>query len=95
MQRRDFIRLLGGHVVWPLAAHAQQPTMPVVAFLRTGSADTNSRKVAAFRKGLNESGYVEGQNVTVEYYWLESPHDRLPVLIAELNALGVRKSSAA
>jgi putative ABC transport system substrate-binding protein len=92
MQRRHFITLLGGTAVgWPLATHAQQPTMPVVAFLRTGSADTNSRKVAAFRKGLNESGYVEGQNVTIEYYWLESPHDRLPALIADL----VRRQVAA
>jgi putative tryptophan/tyrosine transport system substrate-binding protein len=91
MQRRDFIRLLGGTVLWPLAAHAQQPTMPVVAFLRTGSADANTRNVAAFRKGLNETGYVEGQNVTVEYHWLESPYDRLPALIADL----VRRQVAA
>ena len=85
MRRREFITLVGGSaVVWPLAVRAQQPTMPVVAFLRTGSADTNSRNVAAFRKGLNETGYVEGQNVTVEYYWLEGPYDRLPGLIANL-----------
>ncbi|MGB8895673.1 MAG: ABC transporter substrate-binding protein [Pseudolabrys sp.] len=84
MQRRQFITVFGGAAVWPLAAHAQQQTLPVVAFLRTGSADTNARNVAAFRKGLNETGYVEGQNVTVEYYWLESPYDRLPALIADL-----------
>ena len=84
MQRRQFITVFGGAAVWPLAAHAQQQALPVVAFLRTGSADTNARNVAAFRKGLNETGYVEGQNVTVEYYWLESPYDRLPVLIADL-----------
>ena len=85
MRRRDFIALLSGVAGnWPLAVRAQQPTMPVVAFLRTGSADTNSRNVAAFRKGLNETGYVEGQNVMVEYYWLEGPYDRLPALIANL-----------
>jgi putative tryptophan/tyrosine transport system substrate-binding protein len=60
--------------------------MPVVAFLRTGSADIESPNVAAFRKGLNETGYVEGQNVTVEYHWLESPYDRLTALIADLAA---------
>ena len=84
MQRRQFITVFGGAAIWPLAAHAQQQTLPVVAFLRTGSADTNARNVAAFRKGLNETGYVEGQNATVEYYWLESPYDRLPALIADL-----------
>ena len=56
--------VFGGAAVWPLAAHAQQQALPVVAFLRTGSTDTNARNVAAFRKGLNETGYVEGQNVT-------------------------------
>ena len=91
MRRRDFITLVGSAAAIPLAAHAQQQTLPVVAFLRTGSADTNARNVAAFRKGLNETGYIEGQNVTVEYYWLESPHDRLPALIAEL----VRRQVAA
>ena len=83
--RRKFVAALGGTAfAWPLAAHAQQPAMPVVAFLRDGSADTNARDLAAFRKGLNEFGYVEGQNVTVEYHWLEGHRDSLPALLTDL-----------
>jgi putative ABC transport system substrate-binding protein len=84
MQRRQFIKIFSGAAVWPLAAHAQQQTLPVVAFLRPGSADANARNVAAWHEGLSETGYFEGQNVTVEYHWLESPYDRLPTLIADL-----------
>src|SRR6516164_4288822 len=84
MKRREFITLIGSAAAtWPLVVRAQS-AMPVVAFLRTGSADIESRNVAAFRIGLNETGYVEGQNLTVEYHWLESPYDRLPALIADL-----------
>jgi ABC-type uncharacterized transport system substrate-binding protein len=83
--RRQFISVLGGAVVtWPLTARAQQPAMPVVGFIRDGSADGSARFVAAFRKGLNENGYVEGQNVTVEYHWLEGQYDRLPALMSDL-----------
>jgi putative tryptophan/tyrosine transport system substrate-binding protein len=85
MRRREFISLIGGvAATLPLAVHAQQPALPVVAFVRDGSPEANARYVAAFRKGLNESGYVEGQNVTVEYHWLEGQYDRLPALMADL-----------
>jgi putative ABC transport system substrate-binding protein len=78
MKRRTFIAGLGSAAVWPVVARAQQrPTLPVIAFVQAGSADTSAGLVAAFRKGLGETGYVEGQNVTVEYHWLEGQYDRL------------------
>jgi putative ABC transport system substrate-binding protein len=83
--RRQLLVAFGGvAVAWPLAARAQQPALPVVGFIHGGSADANARNLAAFRKGHNETGYVEGQNVTVEYHWLEGQFDRLPALIADL-----------
>ena len=83
MRRRDFIKVIAGSMtVWSLAAHAQQQPTPVVGFVNAGSSDASL--AAAFRKGLNEAGYVEGQNVTVEYHWLEGQFDRLPALMADL-----------
>jgi putative ABC transport system substrate-binding protein len=81
MQRREFIAGLAA-AAWPLTAYAQQPALPVVGFVNAaGAADAYA---AAFRRGLNETGYIEGQNVTVEYHWLEGRFDRLPALMADL-----------
>jgi len=84
MRRREFITLVGGAAEWPLAARAQQQVVPVVGLVSGRSADGSARHVAAFRQGLNETGYVEGQNAMVEYHWLEGQYNRLPSLMADL-----------
>ena len=86
MKRREFIAGLGSATAWPVVARAQQPAMPVIGYL---GGNKNNPYPAAFRKGLSEVGYVEGQNVAIEYRWREGRNDRLPALISDLVGRGV------
>jgi putative ABC transport system substrate-binding protein len=85
MQRREFIGLLGGAAAtWPLASRAQQSAVPVVGFVSSRSLEGSTRNAPEYVKGLGETGYVEGQNVLVEYHWLDGQYDRLPSLMVDL-----------
>ena len=95
LKRREFITLLGGTAVArPLAARAQQPTMPVIGFLHAGTPGAFLSLVAAFREGLNDAGYVEGRNVAIQYRWAENHYERLPALLTDLIGLRVRVIAA-
>jgi putative ABC transport system substrate-binding protein len=84
VDRRSFITMFGGAAVWPLVAHAQQAAMPTIGYLHSGSPAAYSQLVAAFRQGLEETGYVEDRNIAINYRWTEGRYDKLPVLAAEL-----------
>jgi putative ABC transport system substrate-binding protein len=84
VNRRNFITLLGGTAAWPLAAHAQQPAMPVIGFLNGRGSDDQPQLLAAFHQGLKDTGFVDGQNITIEYRWAENQYDRLPGMAVDL-----------
>jgi putative ABC transport system substrate-binding protein len=84
MNKRDFIALVGAAAAWPNAASAQQPTVPVIGFMSARSPEDSAHLVAAFRRGLSESGFIEGQNVAIEFRWARGQYDNLPALATEL-----------
>jgi putative ABC transport system substrate-binding protein len=84
VRRREFMALVGGAAAWPLTSRAQQPQMPVVGFLSGRSPSSDAHLMAAFRQGLNETGYIDGQTVAIEFRWADGQLDRLPALAADL-----------
>src|SRR5262245_48711272 len=84
IRRREFISLLCGAAAWPLAARGQQPAMPVIGYVGTGSRESDAFRLPSFYQGLGESGYVEGRNVSIEYRWADGHNARLPAIMAEL-----------
>src|SRR5215207_5594961 len=84
MRRRQFFGVLGGAAAWPVVGRAQQQTLPVIGFLHSASASTFAEHIPAFHKGLSDAGYVDGQNVTVEYRWAEGRNETLPALAADM-----------
>jgi putative ABC transport system substrate-binding protein len=90
MRRREIVALLGSAAAWPLAARAQQPTMPVIGYLGAGWPEASTNLVASFRKGLSEVGYVEGRNVAIEFRWAHNENERLPDYAADLERRGVQ-----
>jgi putative ABC transport system substrate-binding protein len=83
-RRREFIALMGSAAGWPLAAWAQQPAMPVIGYLNNGSPESDAPRLTGLRRGLNQTGFVEGRNLAIEYRWGRNQPDRLPALAAEL-----------
>ncbi|MBW8857772.1 MAG: ABC transporter substrate-binding protein, partial [Bradyrhizobium sp.] len=84
MKRRVFIGIVAGAASWPLAVRAQRPAIPVIGFLNSGSRELFTARIAAFHQGLNDTGFVEGRNVAIEYQWAQGQYDRLPALAADL-----------